>query len=91
MDRGAWQATVYMVLKESDTSECAHTHTTHGKKKKRHDKLLSSGKCSKILSCSQSPILEDRRIKASKPCCLSLHLKFQPMNANMSTLPQPSQ
>ena len=34
MDRGAWQATVYMVLKESDTSECAHTHTTHGKKKK---------------------------------------------------------
>ena len=35
MDRGAWQATVYMVLKESDTSECAHTHTTHGKKKKK--------------------------------------------------------
>ena len=92
MDREAWQATVYEVLKESDTTEHAHTYTTHGEKKKRHAKLLSSGKCSKNLPCSQSPILEDRRIKVSKPCCLSLHLKFQPMNANMNTLhPQPSQ
>ena len=34
MDREAWQATVYEVLKESDTTEHAHTYTTHGEKKK---------------------------------------------------------
>ena len=45
-DKGAWWATVYGVSKESDMTEQAHTHTTHGKKKKkkRHTKLLSLGK-----------------------------------------------
>ena len=27
MDRGAWQAMVHRVAKESDTTECTHTHT----------------------------------------------------------------
>ena len=87
MDRGAWRATVYEVLKESDTMSM-HTPTPpikKKKKKKRHAKLLSSGKCSKNLPCSQSRILEDRRIKVSKPYPLSLNLKFQPTNANVST------
>jgi len=35
MDREAWQATVYEVLKESDTTEHAHTYTTHGEKQKK--------------------------------------------------------
>ena len=26
MDRGAWQATVHAASKESDTTECTHTH-----------------------------------------------------------------
>ena len=27
MSRGAWQAIVHGVTKESDTTECTHTHT----------------------------------------------------------------
>ena len=31
MSRGAWQAIVQGVTKESDTTECTHTHAVHEK------------------------------------------------------------